>query len=377
MRIPFNKPFVVGKELFYIAQALSSGHLAGDGGFTRKCHARLEDLLGARCALLTTSATHALELAALLCDFEPGDEVVMPSYTFVSTANAFVLRGATPVFVDVEEESLNIDAKLIEGALSQRTKAIVPVHYGGVACDMETIMGLAKERGLRVIEDASQALRASSGGRSLGTIGDLGCISFHETKNCIAGEAGALLVNDESLIARAEILREKGTNRSQFFRGQVDKYTWLDIGSSYLPSELVAAFLFAQLEGVSRIQELREGVYQRYAEGLVDLEQAGKIRLPANPYAGRHNSHIFYVVCEDAQTRTKLMRFLRQRGIQAPFHYVPLHLSPMGQKHGRLGSSMERTESLWERILRLPLYPELSLRDQIEVISSLHEFYRC
>ena len=375
-RIPFNKPFVVGKELFYIAQAVCSGHLAGDGEFTRRCNSLLEDLLGARRVLLTTSATHALEIAALLCEIEAGDEVVMPSFTFVSTANAFVLRGAKPVFVDIEEDTLNIDVGLIEGALSDKTRAIVPMHYGGVACDMAGIMDLAEERGLRVIEDAAHALRASSAGRSLGTIGDLGCLSFHETKNCIAGEAGALLINDEKLISRAEILREKGTNRSQFFRGEVDKYTWLDIGSSYLPSEVVAAFLFAQLEELSRIQEQREKVHRRYAEGLIELEREGRLRLPRNPRGSRHNSHLFYVLCEDAETRTRLMRFLRQRGIQAPFHYVPLHSSPMGQSVGRLGSSMARTDDIWERILRLPLYHELTIEDQVEVIGSIHEFYR-
>jgi dTDP-4-amino-4,6-dideoxygalactose transaminase len=376
IRIPFNKPHVVGKELYYVGQAMLSGHLAGDGEFTRKCRTLLEDKLGARFVLLTTSCTHALEMSALLCGIGPGDEVIMPSYTFVSTANAFVLRGAVPVFVDIEPETMNLDAELIEGALTEKTKAICPVHYAGMGCDMDRILAIAAAHGLRVIEDAAQALNAMQDGRHLGTVGDLGCLSFHETKNCIAGEAGALIVNDEQLIARAEILREKGTNRSQFFRGEVDKYTWLDVGSSYLPSELVAAFLYAQLEEMHRIEEMRLSVYRRYEQGLADLEEEGKLRLPRNPRNTKHNAHLFQLICADAEERANLSRFLRRRGIQAPFHYVPLHSSPQGQRSGRCGSQMRHTEELWDRLIRLPLHCELRLEEQIEVISAVHEFYR-
>lgn len=376
IRIPFNKPFVVGKELFYVAQAVLSGQLAGDGQFTKKCNRLLEDTLGARSVLLTTSCTHALEMSAMLCHIGPGDEVVLPSYTFVSTANAFVLRGAVPVFVDIEPETMNLDADLIEGAITERTRAIVPVHYAGVGCDMQRILGLAEQHGLRVIEDAAQGLNATQDGRHLGTIGDLGCLSFHETKNCIAGEAGALIINDPALIERAEILREKGTNRSQFFRGEVDKYTWLDAGSSYLPSEVVAAFLYAQLEEMARIDAQRLAIYRRYQEGLAELESAGHVRLPKNPRGTNHNAHLFYMICADSRTRARLTRRLREQGILAPFHYVPLHSSPMGRKVGRQGSSMRHTEELWERLVRLPLYFELGVDEQAEIIAAVHAFYR-
>ncbi len=375
LRIPFNKPFIVGKELFYISQAVLGGQLAGDGQFTRRCNALLEEKLKAKKVLLTTSCTHALEMSAILAGIGPGDEVLMPSYTFVSTANAFVLRGAVPVFIDIRPDTLNIDESLLEAAITDRTKAICPVHYAGVACAMDEMMDLARRHGLAVIEDAAQGLNATQDGRHLGTIGELGCLSFHETKNCICGEGGALLVNDESLLERAEIIREKGTNRSQFFRGQVDKYTWMDVGSSYLPSEVVAAFLFAQLEEMNRIDAKRIEIYDRYRKGLEDLANAGRLQLPHVPNGCDHNAHMFYVLLENEETRVAFSKWMRERGISAVHHYVPLHDSPFGKTCGREGSSMSVTEDIWKRLVRLPMYYELQTTQQAEVLDAVHEFF--
>lgn len=367
--IPFNKPHMTGKELHYIAEAHASGHLAGDGQFTKKCHAWFEARLGTKKALLTHSCTAALEIAAMLCELSPGDEVIMPSYTFVSTANAFVLRGAVPVFVDIREDTLNIDENLIEAAITERTRAIVAVHYAGIACEMDTIMEIAQRHGLLVIEDAAQSLLSTYKGKYLGSIGHLGCLSFHETKNIISGEGGALLVNDERLAARAEIIREKGTNRSQFFRGQVDKYTWVDIGSSYLPSELIGAFLYAQLEHADEIIERRRQIFSRYAGLLSILEERGLCRLPAKEAEGiRGNGHMFYLILESLEERGRLIRHLKEAGILSVFHYVPLHSAPAGKKFARVSGKMDVTDDLSDRLLRLPLYHALT-DDEIARIS--------
>src|SRR5436305_3892687 len=316
---------MIGRELEYIAEAVRGGHLAGDGPFTRRCQQWLEENCGARKVLLTHSCTAALEMAALLCDVGEGDEVIMPSFTFVSTANAFVLRGARPVFVDIRPDTLNLDERRIEEAITGRTRAIVPVHYAGVACDMTAILETARSHGLRVIEDAAQALGATYRGRDLGTLGDLGCWSFHETKNFISGEGGALVIQDPSLIERAEIMREKGTNRTKFFRGEIDKYTWIDIGSSYLPSELVAAYLFAQLENSERILAKRKAIFARYRSALEPLARAGAVRLPIVPDGCEPNGHLFYILLESEELRDAMLRHLNASGVNAVFHYVPLH----------------------------------------------------
>jgi dTDP-4-amino-4,6-dideoxygalactose transaminase len=376
VKIPFNKPFTVGAELENIAQAVREGHLSGDGPFTRRCHRWLEERLGARRALLTHSCTAALEIAAILCELAPGDEVIMPSFTFVSTANAFVLRGAVPVFVDIRPDTLNLDERLIAQALTPRTRAIVPVHYAGVACEMEAIMALAAERGLIVVEDAAQGILAEYQGRKLGAIGHLGCLSFHETKNVISGEGGALLVNDERFAARAEIVREKGTNRAQFFRGEVDKYTWVDIGSSYLPSELVGAFLWAQLEQAEAINARRKRLCALYREALAPLAQRGRLALPQpEPAGAAGNGHLFYILLEDLATRSALIAHLGARGIHAVFHYVPLHASPAGRRFGRVAGSMAVTERVSERLLRLPLYYGLEERDVARIAAAIAEFF--
>lgn len=375
VRIPFNKPFIAGHELDFIHQAVQSGHLAGDGKFTALCHEWLEREFGAKKVLLTTSCTHALEMAALLCDIGPGDEVIMPSFTFVSTANAFVLRGARPIFVDIREDTLNIDESAIEGVVSERTKVIVPVHYAGVACEMDRILDVARRHELRVIEDAAQGIGAKYRGRFLGTIGDIGAYSFHETKNLISGEGGAIVLNDEGLVERAEILREKGTNRSQFFRGEVDKYTWVDYGSSYLPSEVVSAFLYAQLEEVNKISQKRHAIFEYYQERLGPLAAKGLARLPFCPPEAQHNAHMFFLVLEDADTRSRLLTHLRESGIHAVFHYIPLHSSPMGQRYGYCAGDLPITESISERILRLPFFYELSRADQDEVILGIERFF--
>lgn len=354
--IPFNKPYMTGKELWNIAQAHARGHLAGDGIFTLKCHAWLESRTGARKALLTHSCTAALEMAAILADIGPGDEVIMPSYTFVSTANAFVLRGATPVFVDVRPDTLNIDERLIEAAITDRTRAIVPVHYAGVGCDMEVIMAIADRHGLQVIEDAAQGIMASYRGRPLGSVGHLGALSFHETKNLISGEGGALLINEPAYAERAEIIREKGTNRSQFFRGEVDKYTWVDIGSSFLPSELVAAFLLAQMDEADSITDRRLGLWGYYHEQFAGLEATNRLRRPVVPSGCTHNAHMYYILLPNQPTRAQLIERLKALGIHSVFHYIPLHASPMGRRVGRTAGPMTVTEDVSERLLRLPLW---------------------
>ncbi|HOS97586.1 MAG TPA: dTDP-4-amino-4,6-dideoxygalactose transaminase [Deltaproteobacteria bacterium] len=373
--IPFNKPFIAGKELYNIAQAVLKGHLAGDGHYTRLCHRWLEERLGCRKALLTHSCTAALEMAALLAGIGPGDEVIVPSFTFVSTANAFVLRGGVPVFIDIRPDTLNMDETLIEEALTERTRVIVPVHYAGVPCAMDEIMDIARRRDLLVVEDAAQALLTRYHSQCLGTVGHLGCLSFHETKNIISGEGGALLVNDERFVQRAEIIREKGTDRSRFFRGEIDKYSWVDIGSSFLPSELIGAFLYAQMEQAEEIIGRRIRLAERYHEGLRPLEEKGALRLPPmeNEYAG--NGHIFYVVTASLDERTRLVAHLKKSGILAVFHYVPLHSSPAGRRFGRVGGTMAVTDDLSERLLRLPMYYEMTEAEQQKVVQEVFAFY--
>lgn len=354
--IPFNKPYMTGKELWYIAQAHAAGHLSGDGQFTRLCSQWLEQRQGCEKALLTHSCTAAIEMAAILANIGPGDEVIMPSYTFVSTANAFVLRGATPVFVDIRPDTLNIDETLIEAAITPRTRAIVPVHYAGVACEMDTIMGIARRHQLIVIEDAAQGVMSTYKGRPLGSIGHMGCLSFHETKNIISGEGGALLVNDSEFVQRAEIIREKGTNRSQFFRGQVDKYTWCDLGSSFLPGELIAAFLWAQMEAADDITHQRMALWQRYHHAFAALERVGLVRRPILPEQCQHNAHMYYLLLPDLAKRTRLIEALKARNMNAVFHYVPLHSAPAGKAYGRVHGDMHHTDALSDRLVRLPLW---------------------
>lgn len=376
MSTPFNKPFTIGAELEYITDAVARGHLSGDGHYTKLCHRWLEQTLGAKRALLTHSCTAALEMAAMLCDIQPGDEVIMPSYTFVSTANAFVLRGGVPVFVDIRPDTLNLDETLIEAAITPKTKAIVPVHYAGVACEMDSIMTIARRHGLRVVEDAAQAVLSDYRGRSPGSIGDLGCLSFHETKNVISGEGGALLVNNPALIERAEIIREKGTNRSKFFRGEVDKYTWVDIGSSFLPSELIGAFLWAQLEHAEMIIAHRRRLCAVYREALQDLADAGRLVLPQpEPEGLAGNGHMFYLFTRTAAERPALLAHLKAAGVHAVFHYVPLHASPAGQRYGRAAASLPVTEDLAERLVRLPLYYGLGEDEAREVAMSVRRFF--
>jgi dTDP-4-amino-4,6-dideoxygalactose transaminase len=355
MNIPFNKPYMTGAELEYIRQAHDNGHLSGDGPFTRRCHAWLETVIGGK-ALLTHSCTAALEMAAILAGIGPGDEVIMPSYTFVSTANAFVLRGGVPVFIDIRPDTLNIDENLIEAAITPRTKAIVAVHYAGVACEMDTIMAIARRHALLVIEDAAQAILCTYRGRPLGSIGHLAALSFHETKNIISGEGGALLINDPRFIERAEIIREKGTDRSRFFRGQVDKYTWVDIGSSYLPTEIVAAFLFAQMEQAEQITDRRLGLWHGYHRRLAPLEQAGDVRRPVIPADVRHNGHMYYLLLPDLAHRTAVLQQLGAHGVGAVFHYIPLHSSPAGRRYGRTAGTLPVTDDASARIIRLPLW---------------------
>ncbi|MDW7773259.1 MAG: dTDP-4-amino-4,6-dideoxygalactose transaminase [Desulfobulbaceae bacterium] len=356
MNIPFNKPYLGGKELWNIAQAHALGQLAGDGSFTRKCQGWLEQCTGSRKALLTHSCTAALEMAAILADIQPGDEVIMPSYTFVSTANAFVLRGGVPVFVDIRPDTLNLDETRIEAAITPRTRAIVPVHYAGVACEMDAIMEIARRHKLLVIEDAAQGVMAAYKGRALGAIGHLGTLSFHETKNIIAGEGGALLVNDPARTERAEIIREKGTNRSQFFRGQVDKYTWVDIGSSYLPGEIIAAFLWAQMEEAEMITQRRKALWVRYHEAFAPLENSGRIRRPVIPAGCGYNAHMYYLLLRDLDDRTRFIEEMKQQGVNCVFHYVPLHSVPFGAKIGRVHDQLKVTTDMADRLVRLPLW---------------------
>ncbi len=366
--IPFNKPYICGKELWNIAQAHANGVMAGDGSFTKQCNEWLEQRTGCHKALLTHSCTAALEMAAILADIQPGDEVIMPSYTFVSTANAVVLRGGVPVFVDIRPDTLNIDETLIEAAITPRTRAIVPVHYAGVGCEMDTIMDIAQRHNLLVIEDAAQGVMATYKGKALGSIGHLGTLSFHETKNIISGEGGALLINDPKLAERAEIIREKGTNRSQFFRGQVDKYTWVDIGSSYLPGEIIAAFLMAQMENAESITEQRLDLWKHYHDALGSLESAGRLRRPVIPESCQHNAHMYYILLDSLETRTALMAKLKEQGVNSVFHYVPLHSAPAGLKYGRVHGIMTHTEDLSERLLRLPLWVGLTREQQERIV---------
>lgn len=370
-RIAFNKPYMCGKELQYIAEAHSSGCLGGDGPFTGRCHDWLEQRCGCRRALLTHSCTAALEMSSLLLNIQPGDEVIMPSFTFVSSANAFVLRGAVPVFVDIRDDTLNIDESLIEGAITPRTRAIVPIHYAGVGCEMDAIAEIAAARGLMVVEDAAMGFMASYKGRMLGTIGHLGTCSFHETKNIICGEGGALLVNDPALVGRAEIIREKGTDRSRFFRGEVDKYTWQEVGSSFLPGELTAAFLLAQLEEADRITRIRIDAWNRYHERLEAAEARGLLRRPVVPRECAHNGHMYYVLLADEVNRKEVIAALKRLQIDAVFHYVPLHSSPAGKRYGRAGGRLRNTESLSQRLIRLPLWVGISEAQQDRVCDAL------
>ena len=373
--IRFNIPPYVGKETEYMKEAIDSHKICGDGEFTKRCNAWIEEHTGTAKALLTTSGTQALEMAALLSDIQPGDEVILPSYTFVSTANAFVLRGAKLVFVDIRPDTMNIDEKLIEDAITDKTRAIVPVHYAGVGCEMDTIMDIAKRHNLVVVEDAAQGVNAFYKGRALGSIGDYGCFSVHETKNYSMGEGGAILINRPEQIEDAEIIREKGTDRSRFFRGQVDKYTWVNIGSSFLPSDINAAYLMAQLEMADEINENRLQSWARYNEGLQDLAQEGVIELPYIPEECAHNAHMFYIKTKDMEERKALISYLKERDIAAVFHYVPLHSAPAGLRFGRFHGEDRYTTKESERLLRLPMYYNLSESDQQKVIDAVHGFY--
>lgn len=373
--ISFNVPPVVGTETKYIEKAIHNNKICGDGEFTKKCSAWLEEKTGTAKALLTTSCTHATELAAILADIQPGDEVIMPSYTFVSTADAFVLRGATVVFVDIRPDTMNIDENLIEDAITEKTKAIVPVHYAGVSCEMNKISELAQKYHLYVIEDAAQGVMASYYGKALGTIGDYGCFSFHETKNYSMGEGGALLIKDAKNVERAEIIREKGTNRSKFFRGQIDKYTWVDAGSSYLPSDINAAYLWAQLEKSDQIFDDRMKSWNLYNEMFEELAKEGIIETPYIPEGCQHNAHMYYIKAKDLQERTALIKFLKENGVNAVFHYIPLHTAPAGEKYGRFHGEDKYTTKESERLLRLPLYYGLKEEDVKTVVDTVKKFY--
>lgn len=374
--INFNVPPVAGKELIYLEEAIRSKKICGDGAFTKRCSKWLEEQTGSERVLLTTSCTHATELAAILADIKPGDEVIMPSYTFVSTADAFVLRGAKAVFVDIRPDTMNIDETLIEDAITEKTRAIVPVHYAGVSCEMDTICDIAKRHNLYVIEDAAQGVMATYKGRPLGTIGDYGCYSFHETKNLSMGEGGALLIKDKENVLRAEIVREKGTNRSQFFRGEIDKYTWMDAGSSYLPSELNAAYLWAQLEDEQKIYDDRMRSWNLYYEQLKPLADEGRIELPVIPEGCVHNAHMFYIKTKDLEERSDLIFFLKGKQINGVFHYIPLHSSPAGKRLGVFHGEDKYTTKESERILRLPLYYGLN-EDQVKMVTdSIYEYFK-
>lgn len=375
--IQFNVPPYVGNELNYMEEAVYQNRkICGDGPFTQKCNAWIEQKTGAEKALLTTSCTHATEMAAILAEIEPGDEVIMPSYTFVSSANPFVLRGAKVVFVDIRPDTMNIDETLIEGAITEKTKAIVPVHYAGVSCEMDTIMDIANRHNLMVIEDAAQGVMSQYKGRALGTIGDYGCFSFHETKNYSMGEGGALLIRDAKNSERAEIIREKGTDRSKFLRGQVDKYTWVDAGSSYLPSDINAAYLYAQLEQAEKINNHRLMLWNRYYGNLECLMQNGKVALPVVPEECTHNAHMFYIKTKDIEERTALTSFLKERRIVTVFHYIPLHSAPAGLKYSRFHGEDRYTTKESERLLRLPMYYQLSVEEVEQVTEAIKEFYR-
>ena len=375
MFISFNKPPYIGKESEYVLDAVNKGHISGDGEYTKKCAKKLEELSGTKRALLTTSCTHATEMAALLSDIKPGDEVIMPSYTFVSTADAFVLRGAIPVFVDIRPDTMNIDETLIEDAITLKTKAIVPVHYAGVGCEMDTIMDIARRHNLTVIEDAAKAIASTYKGKALGTFGDFGCYSFHETKNISMGEGGTLLIQNEDMIEPAEIIREKGTNRAKFFRGQIDKYTWVNYGSSYLPSDMNAAYLWAQLENIDIIQKKRLSVWNRYKEGLSELEKKEYIEFGVIPDGCTNNAHMFYIKVSDLETRTELISYLKEKGIMAVFHYVPLHSAPAGRKFGRFNGEDRYTTKESERLIRLPLFYSISDEEVEYIIDKIKAYF--
>ena len=374
--ISFNVPPYCGNEKEYVAKAIDNHKICGDGEFTMKCSNWIEEKTGTEKALLTTSCTHATVMAALLCDIQPGDEIIMPSYTFVSTADAFVLRGAKIVFVDIRPDTMNIDETKIEAAITKKTKAIVPVHYAGVACEMDAIMDIARRHNLMVIEDAAQAVMSTYKGKALGTIGDYGCYSFHETKNYSMGEGGALLIKNADMIEAAEVLREKGTNRSKFFRGQIDKYTWVNYGSSYLPSELNAAYLWAELEMADEINEDRLQSWNHYYNGLQDLAEKGNIELPVIPEGCVHNAHMFYIKAKDLEERTRLIAYMKENGIGCVFHYIPLHSAPAGRKFGRFHGEDQYTTKESERLMRLPMYYGLKPEDVEKVIETIKNFYK-
>ena len=374
--IPFNVPPCVGNEEKYIAQAIANHKLCGDGEFTKKCNAKLEQMTGTAKALPTTSCTHATEMAAILSKIQPGDEVIMPSYTFVSTANAFVLRGATAVFVDIRPDTMNIDETKIEEAITEKTKAIVPVHYAGVSCEMDTIMAIAQKYDLKVIEDAAQGIMSTYKGKPLGTIGDYGCFSFHETKNISMGEGGALLIANPADIETAEIVREKGTNRSKFFRGEIDKYSWVEAGSSYLPSELNAAYLWGELESAEEIYKNRMDTWQYYHSQLENMEKNGKIKRPVIPENCVHNAHMYYIKAKDLDERTRLLAYLKENGVSAVFHYIPLHSAAAGIKYGRFFGEDQYTTKESERLLRLPLYYGMKEEDREKVVRCVEAFYK-
>ena len=373
--ITFNVPPCADKAMEYIEECVRNQKICGDGAYTKKCNRWIEERTGTTKCLLTTSCTHATELAALLADIRPGDEVIMPAYTFVSTADAFVLRGAVPVFVDIRPDTMNIDEKLIEAAITDKTRAIVPVHYAGVACEMDTIMDIAARRGLLVIEDAAQGILATYKGKALGAIGDFGCYSFHETKNYSMGEGGALLIRDGKYVEDAEIIREKGTNRSKFYRGQIDKYTWVNYGSSYLPSDMNAAYLYAQLEQADEINQARLACWNRYYERLTPLKEAGKLELPVVPEGCVHNAHMFYVKVKDITERTEFISFLAENGVHSVFHYIPLHTAPAGQKFGRFHGEDRYTTAESERLARLPMYYGLSLEQVDYICDVIYRFF--
>ena len=373
--ITFNVPPCADKAMEYIEECVRNQKICGDGAYTKKCNRWIEERTGTTKCLLTTSCTHATELAALLADIRPGDEVIMPAYTFVSTADAFVLRGAVPVFVDIRPDTMNIDEKLIEAAITDKTRAIVPVHYAGVACEMDTIMDIAARHGLLVIEDAAQGILATYKGKALGAIGDFGCYSFHETKNYSMGEGGALLIRDEKYVEDAEIIREKGTNRSKFYRGQIDKYTWVNYGSSYLPSDMNAAYLYAQLEQADEINQARLTCWNRYYERLTPLKEAGKLELPVVPEGCVHNAHMFYVKVKDITERTAFISFLAENGVHSVFHYIPLHTAPAGQKFGRFHGEDRYTTAESERLARLPMYYGLSLEQVDYICDVIYKFF--
>jgi dTDP-4-amino-4,6-dideoxygalactose transaminase len=374
LKVDFNRPAILGNELEYMKQAIENGHISGDGPFTKKCHAFLEQQFGVPKALLTTSCTHALEMAAILLNIQPGDEVIIPDFTFVSTVNAFVLRGARPVFLDIRPDTLNLDESQLEAALTPRTRAIVPVHYAGVGCEMDLIMDIAARHDIPVMEDNAHGLFGKYKGKYLGTFGSLASQSFHETKNFTSGEGGALLINDPALVERAEIIREKGTNRSRYFRGQIDKYTWVDIGSSYLPSDILAAFLFAQFEQHEKIQLHRRQVWEMYYAGLKDWANAHSVQLPCIPEQCEQSYHMFYMLLPTLELRQKLIAYLRERGVYSVFHYLPLHLSDMGQSFGGKQGDCPVTERVSDQLIRLPFHNALTSSEQEQVIDLLQGF---